>query len=304
MLSARRLRIRRPKKKGVGLLSLILLLSIGLAFLVWNLFFRTRYWRGDNKLNLVVKGPFSSVTILSFDPKSGEINKFIIPGDTEVKVSRGLGNFRLKNIWQLGMDEKLEGKLLAETVAKNFSAPVYVWADSPALGFGKSFLETIDAIFSPYKTNLTFSDKIRLGIFSLSVKNNNVSQIELIKTGFLRKTQLKDGDYGYVILNEVPRELVLALSNPMVANKNLKVQINDFSSDLSVEESIGKIFEVLGTKVSSFNKDGEADIDCEVGGTNKDLVQEISKIFGCNINPEKSDFDTEFTIGKKFILRY
>lgn len=304
-LSARRSRVKHAKSSGLFVLLIVItIFLIGILFLVWNLFFRTKYWDGENKLNLVVRGSEDNITIISFDPKSEEINKIVIPGTTEVDVSRGLGNFRIKNVWQLGIDEKLNGQLLAETVTKNFSIPTYAWADSGALGYTGGLLKTVNAVFSRDKTNLSFSDKIHLGIFSLSIKNNNVSQIDLTKIGFLRKAKLKDGDDGYIILNEVPQELVLALSSQSLANSNLKIQVNNQSGDQSIEESIGKIFDVIGTKVASFNRDGESDKDCEVKGASKELVQETSRVFECNISSKKSDFDVELTVGTKFASRF
>ena len=168
----RRKRLKASRKKGGFPLVriIVVLFFITVAFILVS--FLTRFWDGKTKLTMAINTEAGDIIVSSFDPKTESVTNIFIPGSTQLNVSRQLGSWRAKSVWQLGLNEKLVGTLLRETVVKNFSWPLMAWADEPAMGFAKGdFLGTIKAVFTPFKTNLKIGDKIKLAVFALSVKN-------------------------------------------------------------------------------------------------------------------------------------
>ncbi len=147
---------------------LIPVVLISLLFVLFKI--TTHIWNGRDKVAVVYRDG-ENVAVSVLDPVLNESTTLVIPGDTEVDVARNYGTFRIKNVWQLGANEKIDGSLLAETVTNNFLFPVYLWtSENP--GFNKGSLkDIIRFMFFPGKTNISVSDRIQIGLYALKVKD-------------------------------------------------------------------------------------------------------------------------------------
>jgi len=299
-MPARR-RIKKSPKKNYKLLVIaILFLTVGLLgiFLL-----KTRSWVGDAKLTLVINSS-KEIYVAVFDPVADDITAVKIPGSVEVDVARRLGKIRLASIWQLGIDEKLDGKLLAETVTKNFRIPIVAWADMEALGFINKG-NVIKALYSSYKTNLTFSDKLRLFFFTLGVKEFKRTDLDLSQTSFLKGKKLADGEMGYVVTDVMPQKLIVVASDNLVSRQDLKVILTNASGDSQLSEKVGIIVESLGTKIAAVDNLKEEDFDCVVKGKDIELDKRFALVLDCEVSKTTSgNFDVEIKFGKKFLQRF
>lgn len=79
----------------------VVLLCLGLVKYI----FRTHYWRGDNRLVLVIHEANDDVIVSSIDPVAKEIVNIRIPGSTEIEVADNLGKWRVGKLWKLGFQE-------------------------------------------------------------------------------------------------------------------------------------------------------------------------------------------------------
>jgi hypothetical protein len=290
--------------KGLKFLA-VAILSAVMLYLFMQL--TTRYWQSDGRVSLVVNGADGNVTVTTINPKAGEITNILIPGSTQLLVSRQLGSWRIKSIWMLGENEKLSGELLRESIVKNFHFPVEAWADSWAMGLGSGgFSPAIKAVFSVRKSNLGFGDRLKMAIFSLGVKNTKRTDISLVDTGYLKKTRLVDGEEGYILSGELPNSLLIIFSIPEVSKEGLKAHIIDASGRNLLGQDVGETLEVLGIKVASVEKRDPSDFDCIVKGEESDLVKKVARLFSCR--PENGSpngkFDIEVTLGETFAKRY
>jgi hypothetical protein len=297
---------RRLEKRHVSLRKLLLLIIlIGIVFFFLGL--RGKYWNGKDKLSLGINKSGGEVIVASFDPANGEITTISIPENTQVQVARQLGTWKIGSVWQLGKNEKLGGQLLAETITKNFRFPVFLWADESSSAFTTgNFWPTIKAILNPGKTNVGLGDRVRIGLFSLSVKNTNRININLKETNCLKKTRLVDGEEGYLISGTIPGKITSAFSEEEISSQNLKAIIKDATQKPTIPERVGEIIEVLGIKVGTIKKEEKKDLDCEVLARQDYLRQKIARLFSCievKGQPE-GNFDLEVRIGEKFAKRY
>src|SRR3990172_2780880 len=216
MKSARRQKRFATKKRRFVLRGAFLLIfGLVLAFAYFFIYFNTRYWNGSDKLSFVFPRANGDIGVTVLDPKLGEKTTLIIPGDTEVDVARNYWTLRLKNVWQLGINEKLDGALLSGTVTKSFLFPVFLWTNEDGGSLSRF-------IFSR-KTNIPLGDRLAAGLFMLNIQAIDKTEIDLGKSQFLRKEVLNDGRPGYRISGHLGNRLTVYFSDDDFSDRNLKI---------------------------------------------------------------------------------
>jgi len=240
------------------------------------------------------------------DPKLDEITTLVIPGDTQVDVAHNFGTLRIKNVWQLGINEKVGGSLLPQTITNNFFFPVFLWSENNAGSLEKNGITGIlHFIFLPGATNVPFGDRLQMGLFALRIQNLGKTEIDLGQSQFLTKQKLSDGQTGYVISGPISQRLTVYFSDNEVGNQNLKVDIVNATGVPEVADTVGQILEVIGGKVVSVDKILQPEnTDCIVIGMNAGLVKKISNLFSCQIGKGTTNFDLEIQLGQKFAARF
>lgn len=291
----------RIKKYSILIKILIPIVLIGSFFIYLRL--TTLYWDGSNKVSFVFQKPSGDVAVTVLDPLLSEETTITIPGDTECTVARNYGSLRIKNVWQLGLNEKLGGKLLAETVTNNFLFPTMLWSQI-------DMSDNWKFVFAPGLTNIPFGDRIAMTLFSLRVKSIDKTQIDLGKNQFLKKQILTDGQTGYVMNGNVSGRLTVYFSDNSFADtagsgKSLRFALVDSTETTGIVNGVGSILEILGAKVVSVDRETVSqDLDCEVFGKNKDAVRKIATLFSCKLTSDTSDFDMVMRMGIKFAKRF
>lgn len=280
---------------------IIFIASLGLLVVLTS----RRFWNGKDKMILAVSREDGGVSLAIFDPKVQEINEIFIPAEVEIEVAKNLGLWRLKSIWTLGenQDKGGGGLLLTRSITKYLKFPVYVWADSEALGFVKgSPRDLLKAVFSKYDTNLKFADRIFIGLFSLSVSNPKRQQISLSDTPFLRKTLLADGIEGYKVYGNSPQGIASLFVYEQESDSSALFKIIDESGEIGTAQELTQIIESLGGKVASISREKESDVGCFISGKKVSIVEKLTLLLPCQKGgvPE-GNFDYEVRIGKDFV---
>ncbi|KKR26253.1 MAG: hypothetical protein UT58_C0017G0007 [Microgenomates group bacterium GW2011_GWC1_39_7b] len=212
----------------------LIIAGLSLAFLFIKL--NARYWDGDNKFAFVFPDDNGNVGVTVLDPTVDEMTTLVIPGDTEVTVAMNYGTMRIKNVWQLGINEKLGGQILVKTIAKNFSLPVFLWTD-------KNLPNLFKFVFLPGMTNIPFGDRVSIALFSFKVKNMDKTEIDLAKSQFVVKRVLTDGKTGYIIPGETSGRITVYFTDndfikPALVGKNIKVYIVDSTGRPNVSQVV------------------------------------------------------------------
>ena len=308
MKSARRQaradRKRKTEKKSFPFAKfLIPVILIAAAFLFVKI--NTHIWNGKDKVSVVYKEGSGDIGVIVLDPVLSEVTTLTIPGDTQVDVAREYGTFRIKNVWQLGVNEKIGGSLLAETVTQNFLFPVFLWAGKPSGLDDGDTAKILNFIFFPGTTNISLGDRLQLGLFSMKIQDMGRSRIDLGKSQFLDKKVLEDGEKGYVLVGPISQRLTIYFSDNEVGEANIKVNITDATGTAGVAEKLGEILQVIGGKVVSIDKKSAAeDSDCIITGTNSMAVKKIANLFSCKAENDKTSFDLDIRIGREFAKRF
>lgn len=217
------------------------------------------------------------VSVIVFDPQEKQIVNLTIPGDTEVNVARNLGLWKIKSVWQLGEDENLSGKLLTETIAKNFSLPIFNYADDSTLAFlDDSFLKSLKNILRKKDSNLNKIKLLRLMVFAKTASLRK--DINLTDSYVLRKQELIGGDVGYVISSNESQRILSYFADSNFRGVKVVI-VNNTGSD-KLLEPVSRIIEVLGVKPAiTQGKDFEG--GCRVEAKDNLLLKKIASIFNC-----------------------
>lgn len=305
MPARRKRRLRNKKKRFSSVKSLVLILLF--FTLLFFLIFQTSFWDGDSKLTLAINKKDGDVLIAIFNPVVDEVTSITVPKNTQLKVARQLGTWRAGSVWQLGENEDLEGRLLQETITYHLKLPVVAWADSPAEGFANGELVAlVKAVSLPYKTNLKIGDRIKLAFFSFGVKNFKREEINLAETNLLKKTQLIDGEEGFILTSGLPASILALFSDIEISQKDVLVLIRDATDKRGVPEQVGEIVEVLGAKVVAIKKEESEKFDCMVLGKDQKAVEKLAQVFSCEKGKglPSGSFDLEIKIGEEFARRF
>jgi hypothetical protein len=261
-----------------------------------------------SSFNLVVIANNGDLNVVNFDNQNQSITAVVIPGSTQLSVSRQLGIWRARGLFQLGENEGYSGNLMSESVMKDFSFPANAWATPDAMGLVKGNLAgVLKAVFYPYKTNLKLSDKIRLAALSLKVTGYKKDLINLEDTGVIKPAKLMDGESGFVLTGAISPQVNSVFSDSLFSEKEVRILIKNYSKTGGpVADNMGQIIEVLGAKVSAISQEESRNINCLVVGKDSKLVNVFSSLFGCDKRMEKTDggFDVEIDMGEQFAARY
>lgn len=288
--------------KKIILLAL-LVFSMIVAVVVWNSL-QTTYWKNDSKIIIAAARAEGDVTVYIIDPVNEDLVSVILPAYMEVEVANQLGVWKLGSVWELGKNEKLDGKLLAFTLVKHLKFPVYLWSDASADTYINANPATaIITSLKPQKTNIPIGDRMRIAMFSAKVGNRR-SVIDLRDTKFIKSDTLTDGEKGFRLSGGLPKNVIAALSYPEFTNSVVNVRIEDATQKFNVAASVAGVINNMGGKVVSVLKLDESELDCEVWGNKMEAVEVVAKVFTCEVVNFESGFDINIRLGKRFVERY
>lgn len=296
----------KPKKvpgKIIFISLFVFFIVIALFALIWVVL--PSKWDQSKRLTVVIVNEEKQASILIFSPQTSGITQVFIPSNTQIQVARQLGSYQIGNVYKLGSQEKLGGKLVAESITKSLKLPSDQWSEKPLLNLTDLTVSSaIKAVFSPYASSLTIKDKIKLALFSLRVKPSRFNQIDLQNIGYIMPSILKDGSDGFVARLEPPLSLSTYFADPDLLNA--KIAILDFTDSVSISDELGQVIEMLGGKVFAVYDEPTTQEDCTIVTTSAHKADLISSLLDCQVNeqPSENGFDIQINIGKEFEKRF
>lgn len=114
-------KLRKLKIIGILFIFVFIILFGFLGFLIFKVFTLEKF--------SYVNNDDGNVEIIIIDALKDKYTKSLINKDFIVESSRNYGQYEIGKLWILGQKDGTKGKLITETIAKNFSIPVYLWKD-------------------------------------------------------------------------------------------------------------------------------------------------------------------------------
>lgn len=122
---SRRREIHKSKKKLTIATPIIFAFSIIVIcalFVFWKVFTIDSFVYVNRTEN-------DAAEIVIVDNDSDRVVKYLIQADTALDSSREYGDYKMSSLWNLSNKDGNDGKLIAETILKNYYLPVYLWKD-------------------------------------------------------------------------------------------------------------------------------------------------------------------------------
>ncbi len=239
----------------------VLLIFILLGYFVFLIF---RVLTLD-KFIYVNKVGVGDAEIIIVDPKADKTIRYLIPAENELDSARSYGNYKLGSLWTLSQKDENEGKLVAETITKNYSLPVFLWKN------GKN-------------SNLSLYQKI-----SAFLSRNRFSEYDL-------KFDSSSNLPNYVFINFVEDQFVQTVP---------KIEVEDLTGDSTLAEKISKIIETTGGKITSNSKGYDKELDCKIVTKNSKIAKIYLQLFNCELILDKNlNGDLKLSLGAKFAQRF
>lgn len=288
------------------LLLILVAILIGLTLAIYNL--RTVNWNGKDPLTVAVTQANGDIQLVQLRPANNEIVVLVLPGSTQINAARNLGSWKLKSIWELGVNEKLEGTLLTESITHSYKFPVTYWLSDKENKFDfldPKLINISRIIGSSINSNLPSGDRLRIYLFALRTKSYKRIREDVAEYPYLKNEILTDGEKGYVLTGNTSQKLFSYFADPDIVEQAITISIVDGSGRGGVAKLLGDLMEVLGAKIASIKSIPVNDLDCLVSGNNPRIVAKISKLLGCEVkDAEDSAIDVTIEFGKIFADRY
>lgn len=193
--------------------------------------------------------------------------KYKILADTELESARGYGKYKISSLWQLSEKDEIRGRLITETIAKNYSLPVFLWRS------GGSWKDIS-------RSNLNIYQRIRV-FFNRNKKN----------TDFI------------ISSTKLPSSVLIQFIDPAFIEIIPKIDVEDLTGSFDTLDKVSNIIKVMGGKITSNSKGYDESLDCEIISDDLKLARTLANILDCEVL--KSDSLTlKIRLGAKFADRF
>lgn len=272
-------RKKKPVYKKLVRRLVLIVIVIWLVSILFLYFVTPARWENDIQFSYVYLED-ENVVVRVLEPDTKTITDIMIPKASEVQVANQMGTWTLEAVWELGEDEGLDGLLLSRTLSKSFLIPIEAWSERP--------IDSLGAVLTSFKTNLSLKDKLRL--FSFWLANKNSREVYEHKG-----TKLSDS-------------LRRLLNYSAVSSELARVEIINLSESKRVENWIVSLIEVMGTKVFSISNNSDLNFEkcLVISGGQLKTTQVISRVLGCRwqINSEVPSQTVKLYIDEQFVRAY
>lgn len=147
-------RYRRVRQKTVtktnSLVTLIRFIIIIFVFALGLLIFVFFKVATLDKFTYLNKTNDDGAEIIIIDSQNDKLVKLLVPGEVMLDSAHGYGNYKLSSLWKLSEKDKIEGKLVSETILKNFLIPVPLWKNGNSSNL--NLFQRIRAVLTEKKT--------------------------------------------------------------------------------------------------------------------------------------------------------
>ena len=163
--------------------------------------FKKSAWDGKNNINFVIQT--ERTFIYSYHPNDEILNIITLPNDLFIETAKGYGEYKLKNIYELGEMEKIGGgELLVRSLQNFFLAPIdgyVVKVKSEKLKVKSENIERgrLTSLYFCLLTrkcgsDLSWWDLIRIFNRISRLKHDKIFLINIEKTALFKKEKLFD----------------------------------------------------------------------------------------------------------------
>lgn len=320
---------RDNKKKVIKVITdifsrLLILLLLGLIFfLPFSIYqgIKKSVWDGKNNINLVIQG--ERIFIYTYHPDDEILNIISLPNDLYLETARGYGEYKLKNIYQLGGVEKIGGgELLRMSLQNLFVAPIdgqiikikneKLKMKNKNLEKGKLTSLYLCLLTRRCETNLSVWDLIRVFSHLNKLKFNNINLVKIEETILFKKEKLADGSEVFRLETlQIDDFSQRYFTDKKFLNEGLKLSILNATNYPGLAKNVSRLLKNIGGEMVS-SKDADQVFDRSILYYSNEeqkktySFKKISQIFQIEqvLWDSQIEGDVRLVLGKDYLERY
>jgi len=325
---------RKDKKKVKKVIKniffrlLILLVLGGICLLLFFLCqgFKKSVWDGKNNINLVIQ--MERTFIYTFHPDDEILNIISLPNDLYLETAREYGEYKLKNIYQLGEVEKVGGgELLRMSLQNLFVVPIdgYIvktpkiqsasWrtkSQSENLEKGRLTSLYFCLLTRNYETNLSGWDLIRVFNHLNKLKFNNINLVKIEETILFKKEELADGSEVFRLETlQIDDFSQKQFTDKHFLNEGLKLSVFNATNYSGLAKNASRLLKNIGGEIVS-SKDEDQTFERSILYYNNEeqkktySFKKIRQIFQIEevLLDSEIEGDVRLVLGRDYLERY
>jgi hypothetical protein len=273
------------------------------------------------RITIVIAG--SPVSVWSWDTVGHTITVVSIPSEYVVDAVNGYGHYSLEALWKLGVMDKRDGLLLADSIGDSLgiSIPWYIGektegipAETDVVAFGKqlfSFSRMPKLIAQSYRTNISLPLFFSITKELSGLRIDKIVFIDLSQKSISLEEELPDGTKRHVISPaDIDTVLKGVFEDERIRQEGYSVALYNTTHMPSLANRAARILSTLGMLVVSVGNQEEEVTRCEMladaAAIQSFTGQAITAIFHCEGKPPRSDkrADIEVFIGSDYASRF
>lgn len=257
------------------LMVVILLFFIGIKI---NREIKTSIWDKKSRLNIVINS--DPVIFFSLDPERKKITVIKFSTNDYEEVSGGYGNSKINSLWKLGVIEKKDGKILANSVQSALGSPVDGWIGKSSSWRIKKISEDLIStkikeisnfgflykiiketkLNKNIKTNLTTVDLIKIWLTIKEIRSDKIFYIDLGEKKLTTKMTLPDGTKVETIdKNKVDADLNIYLKDNKIEEEGFSLEVKNGTKIPGLGSKLSRILSSLGSQIIKVENSPESD---------------------------------------------
>lgn len=236
------------------------------------------------------------IVIIRFDPEYDDLMELVVDGDIKMETSAGLGEYLVKNLYTLSLNETNNSKMFKNTIMKNLHIPIFSILDcrSEIVNDTSSF-NVFDCLSNRNKiTDLVFL------IYCKIQSQDHYFHKNLEEYHVVNKQE--DGLQG--IDEDVFDKLEFDFSQDLKKDEVFSVKLLS-DGNLNIPLYFYDIIKVSGGRVVDYEKRQSDYIsDCMVESSDKRLNKYFATIFDCNNTNISNGDELNILFSSKHIKNY
>lgn len=132
---------------------------------------------------------------------------------------------------------------------------------------------------------------------------SNLTIIQKLKSIIIEK-KIANDEVDLNIKN-ISNSVYINFIDKSLENNDIKITVNDLTGSVDTIQTLSKLIEVSGSKITSNSKGYDENLDCKIEGSDTSVVVYFSKILDCEKNiVSTSNNELIITLGAKFTSRF
>lgn len=270
-----------------------------LLLIIFVIYFYNKYSFGKVVNSVVVYK--DGISIIRFDPFYNELLTLNITDEISAESAGGFGNYPLKNIYSLSENEKRGEEMFRKTIMRNFHLPIYNVIDCRHQSYNKRSL--LGMVF--YCGGVKDMDDLTYLIYTKWKTGNNKTEKNL---NDLRGVFVQDAesDNSFRLSENLFEKLELDFSQSTDVDSIVNVSVKTADGGL-VPEYFSDIIRIMGGRVVESDSQVSSMIGiktCMVSGSDRVLVKNLGKVFGCETQYLKDNPDVLLYFSPEYLTSF